>query len=391
MPASQQDAEIPAADGQPAIPIRVLRPATTPGGREVDTGPLPTVVYLHGGGWVRRRSRHPPGSRPPASAPKCTPSSCRSATASRPRTGSRPPSTTPCGPPSGSPSAWPSSAAPTRSWSPATAPAGNSPRRWPSPGATPASRWPRSCCSTPSPTSPAATPTTAINQGYMSRWSAYKRFGLTLEGMATSRTPTSTRRTPPTGGCRRSARADLTGVAPAVIHTSTLDVLRTEGNFYGDDLRAAGVDVIAREHPSLNHSYFGLGGVCGGGRRRRGPGGRGSAHDPRDALTRRPTSGRGGLRASIGTSSAAGRELRERRTRPGCRRRGWPRAGPWPCPRRPRGRPRRRRPTGTRAARRRASSSSNPAASPKPVLTGPGHSAVAVTPVPRSSPARLWV
>ena len=46
-----------------------------------------------------------------------------------------------------------------------------------------------------------------------------------------------------------------------MIHTSTLDVLRTEGNFFGDDLRAAGVEVIAREHPSLNHSYFGLGGV----------------------------------------------------------------------------------------------------------------------------------
>jgi acetyl esterase len=39
-------------------------------------------------------------------------------------------------------------------------------------------------------------------------------------------------------------------------------VLRTEGNFYADDLRAAGVDVIAREFPSLNHSYFGLGGVA---------------------------------------------------------------------------------------------------------------------------------
>ena len=38
-------------------------------------------------------------------------------------------------------------------------------------------------------------------------------------------------------------------------------MLRTEGNFFADDLRAAGVDVIAREHPSLNHAYFGLGGV----------------------------------------------------------------------------------------------------------------------------------
>jgi len=54
---------------------------------------------------------------------------------------------------------------------------------------------------------------------------------------------------------------DLTGVAPAVIHTATLDVLRTEGNFYADRLRDAGVEVISREWPTLNHSYFGLGGV----------------------------------------------------------------------------------------------------------------------------------
>ncbi len=55
--------------------------------------------------------------------------------------------------------------------------------------------------------------------------------------------------------------ADLTGVAPAVIHTATLDVLRTEGNFYADALRAAGVRVVSYEFPTLNHSYFGLGGV----------------------------------------------------------------------------------------------------------------------------------
>jgi acetyl esterase len=54
---------------------------------------------------------------------------------------------------------------------------------------------------------------------------------------------------------------DLRGVAPAVIHTATLDVLRTEGNFYADALRKAGVRVISREWPTLNHSYFGFGGV----------------------------------------------------------------------------------------------------------------------------------
>ena len=38
-----------------------------------------------------------------------------------------------------------------------------------------------------------------------------------------------------------------------------------------------------------------------------------------------------------------------------------------------------------------ASSLAKPAVSPKPVSTGPGQSAVAVTPVPRSSPVRLRV
>jgi len=49
---------------------------------------------------------------------------------------------------------------------------------------------------------------------------------------------------------------------------------------------------------------------------------------------------------------------------------------------------------GSHMIRGRAASASSllkPAASPNPVSTGPGHSAVAVTPVPRSSPRRLWV
>ena len=100
-----------------------------------------------------------------------------------------------------------------------------------------------------------------INADYMSRGSSHKRFGLTLEGMVNfahtyvSEADSYDWRVSP------KRAHDLAGVAPAVIHTSTLDVLRTEGNFYGDDLRSAGVDVISREHPSLNHSYFGLGGV----------------------------------------------------------------------------------------------------------------------------------
>jgi acetyl esterase len=54
---------------------------------------------------------------------------------------------------------------------------------------------------------------------------------------------------------------DMTGLAPAVVHTATFDVLRTEGNFYAEAMERAGVRVIKREHPTLNHSYFGIGGV----------------------------------------------------------------------------------------------------------------------------------
>ena len=69
-----------------------------------------------------------------------------------------------------------------------------------------------------------------------------------------------------------------------MIHTSTLDVLRGEGNFYADRLREAGVDVISREFPSLNHSYFGLGGVSGVADAAAGQ----AADDLRELLARHP-------------------------------------------------------------------------------------------------------
>lgn len=101
----------------------------------------------------------------------------------------------------------------------------------------------------------------AVNGYYMSRRTTKVNFGLTLGGMAdfaknyVDEADSSDWRVSP------MRAADLTGVAPAVVHTATLDVLRTEGNFYADALRRAGVRVISREWPTLNHSYFGLGGV----------------------------------------------------------------------------------------------------------------------------------
>lgn len=100
-----------------------------------------------------------------------------------------------------------------------------------------------------------------VNTGYMSRGHSHQRFGLTLEGMTAfahhyvDAADSADWRVSP------MRASNFAGVAPAVVHTSTLDVLRTEGNFYADRLREAGVEVIAREFPSLNHSYFGLGGV----------------------------------------------------------------------------------------------------------------------------------
>ena len=100
-----------------------------------------------------------------------------------------------------------------------------------------------------------------INGRYMSRRTSQHGFGLTLEGMVyyarlyVDEADSADWRVSPIRA------ADLTGVAPAVIHTATLDVLRTEGNFYADALRSAGVRVVSYEFPTLNHSYFGLGGV----------------------------------------------------------------------------------------------------------------------------------
>lgn len=54
---------------------------------------------------------------------------------------------------------------------------------------------------------------------------------------------------------------DLTGVAPAVVHTAGYDVLRDEGDAYAARLREAGVPLTHRRWPTLGHSFFGLGGV----------------------------------------------------------------------------------------------------------------------------------
>ena len=251
-PASELDDEIPAAGDAPPLAVRVLRP--------VADGPLPTVVYFHGGGWVlgdldthlgharRICSQVPavvvsvayrlaPEHRFPTAFEDCV----RATSWAAARLGELGGTDTlvVAGDSAGGQLA--ASVAIARRDAgellaaqlllyPVTDVAG----RYADP---------------------------EINAGYMSRNSAYQRFGLTLEAMATFANAYVDEADAVDWRVSPKRRADLRGVAPAVIHTSTLDVLRTEGNFYGDALAAAGVPVIAREHPSLNHSYFGLGGV----------------------------------------------------------------------------------------------------------------------------------
>ncbi|CAN5169425.1 alpha/beta hydrolase [soil metagenome] len=55
-------------------------------------------------------------------------------------------------------------------------------------------------------------------------------------------------------------RADVRGVAPALIVTAELDVLREEGDAYAAKLRAAGVRVEHRCYAGMPHGFLGLAG-----------------------------------------------------------------------------------------------------------------------------------
>lgn len=259
-PASETDSEVPADARGPALPVRVLRPARTPGGTEVDDDPAPTVVYFHGGGWVlgdldthlghARRIcsqvravvvsvayRLAPEHRFPAAFDDCVRATEWAASRLAELGGSD--TLVVAGDSAGGQLAASVAIARRNAGQPLAAqlllyPVTDVAGRYQDRG---------------------------INDGYTSRASGYQRFGLTLETMAAFAHAYVDAADAADWRVSPMHAADLHGVAPAVLHTSTLDVLRTEGNLYADALAAAGVDVIAREHPSLNHSYFGLGGV----------------------------------------------------------------------------------------------------------------------------------
>ncbi|WP_346044167.1 alpha/beta hydrolase [Actinomadura chokoriensis] len=100
-----------------------------------------------------------------------------------------------------------------------------------------------------------------VNGRHPSRREREEGYGLTLAGMRRF----SELYAPPGRGddwrVSPLRAADLAGVAPAAVHTAGFDPLRDEGNAYAAALRSAGVPVIHREWPTLNHGFFGLGGV----------------------------------------------------------------------------------------------------------------------------------
>jgi acetyl esterase len=99
------------------------------------------------------------------------------------------------------------------------------------------------------------------NAAYPSRAAHAGGPGLTLPGMAWFAAAYLDADADPGDWRVSPLHGEFGGVARAVVHTAGLDVLRDEGRAFAQALRSAGVRVTAREYPTLNHGYFGLGGV----------------------------------------------------------------------------------------------------------------------------------
>jgi acetyl esterase len=99
------------------------------------------------------------------------------------------------------------------------------------------------------------------NAAYPSRTENAAGYGLTIDGMANFTRLYGVDPARPDWRSSPLCAEDVTGAPPAVMHLCGFDPLRDEGIAYATRLRAAGVPVLLRTWPTLNHGYFGLGGV----------------------------------------------------------------------------------------------------------------------------------
>jgi acetyl esterase len=104
-------------------------------------------------------------------------------------------------------------------------------------------------------------PSTDFSEGaaYPSREENAEAFLLSVEDMLWFREHYLADPTDPRGSLL--LHPDLAGVAPAIVVTAECDPLRDEGEAYADALRAAGVPVVSRRYAGLPHGFFGLGHV----------------------------------------------------------------------------------------------------------------------------------
>lgn len=251
--AHEEDVLLP---GEPAVKARVFRPRTHP-------GPLPSVVYFHGGGWI-------------AGDLYTHLTHCRQICAGLPavvvsvdyRLAPEHPF----------PAAFDDCLAATRAVLEAVGRFGGDPARvvvaGDSAGGQLAASVGLAAASLPAPLAGQLLIVPVIdlaggyldaevNARYPSRSDNRVGYGLTVDRMASF-----VGQYLQSGGAERDWRASplhaasVAGAPPAVIHTAGFDPLRNEGAAYADMLRRAGVRVKYRCWPTLNHGYSGLAGIA---------------------------------------------------------------------------------------------------------------------------------
>jgi acetyl esterase len=64
--------------------------------------------------------------------------------------------------------------------------------------------------------------------------------------------------------CSPNTAASLAGLPPACIVTAEFDPLRDEGEAYGAQLQAAGIDVVVHRAPGVFHGFFNMDAILDG-------------------------------------------------------------------------------------------------------------------------------